>query len=265
VLDTPLDILGTPCAELDVTTDTFSGLVAVRLCDVWPDGASTLISFGVLNLAQRDGRDAPLPVTPGSPYRVRVRLNDTGYRVAIGHRLRLGVSTSYWPIAWPTPEPLRLTLDSRTSHLDLPLLDKAANELVGMPFEPPRTPPPLAMTTLAPGRQERTITHDVETDEFIFSTVKDAGRTLLHHNKIEMASSTTERYSIVDNDPLTARARYTCDYAVGRGDWQTRTHGAATITCSRDSFFVQASLSAFEGDNEVSTRSWDLEIPRDGF
>jgi putative CocE/NonD family hydrolase len=265
VLDTPLDILGTPCAELDVTTDTFSGLVAVRLCDVWPDGASTLISFGVLNLAQRDGRDAPLPVTPGSPYRVRVRLNDTGYRVAIGHRLRLGVSTSYWPIAWPPPEPLRLTLDSRTSHLELPLLDKAASELGGMPFEPPRTPPPLAMTTLAPGRQERTITHDVETDEFIFSTVKDAGRTLLHHNKIEMASSTTERYSIVDNDPLTARARYTCDYAVGRGDWQTRTQGVATITCSRDSFFVQASLSAFEGDNEVSTRSWDLEIPRDGF
>ena len=264
-LETPLDILGTSIAELVVTPSTSSGLIAVRLCDVWPDGASTLICFGVLNLAQREGKDVPRPLVPGTEYRVRVRLNDTGYSVAPGHRLRLAVSTSYWPIAWPTPAKAELMLDTEASHIELPILetDQAGVDLE--PFDAPRTPPPLEMSTLKPSRQERTITHDVESGEIIFHLVKDGGGVRLHHNGIEMASGTTERYTIRDDDPLSAQAQYTCEYGVGRGDWQTRTSGRLTMTCSADTFFVVAELDAYEGNTRVFSRNWDLNIPRDGF
>ena len=264
-LDAPLDILGTPFAELVVTAQSSSGLIAVRLCDLWPDGASSLICYGLLNLQQREGKDVPQPMQPGTEYRVRVRLNDTGYTLAPGHRLRLAVSTSYWPIAWPTPEMADLILDTKASHLELPILASETTDASLDPFEAPRTPAPLTVTSLADSRQERVISHDVESGAIDFHLVKDGGRVRLPHNNIEMASSTTEHYTIHDDDPLSARAEYTCEYGVGRGEWQTRTQGKVIMTCSADSFFVKAELDAYEGDTRVFSRNWDLTIPRDGF
>ena len=178
--------------------------------------------------------------------------------------MRLAISTSYWPIAWPTPDAANLTLDTESSHLELPVLDTGeTNDL--RPFEVPRTPAPIELTTLQPTRQERTITHDVETGEIIFALVKDGGCVRLHHNNIEMASGTTERYTIRNDDPLSARAEYSCDYGIGRGEWQTRTSGRLTMTCSAETFFVTARLDAYENDTRIFSRNWNLEIPRDGF
>ena len=264
-LESPLDILGTPFVEVSFTPSSSSALIAVRLCDVWPDGASTLISYGLLNLAQREGKEVPKAMTPGAPHRVRVRLNDTGYTLAPGHRLRLAISTSYWPMAWPTPEKAGLLLDPRSSHLELPVLDGGDGDPNLEPFEAPSNPAPLPMTTLEEGRQARNIAHDVESGEFTFSLVKDGGRVRLHHNGIEMAGGTTERYVITDDDPLSARAEYACEYGIGRGEWQTRTRGKLVMTCSADTFFLEAELDAFEGDTRVFSRNWDLAIPRDGF
>ena len=80
-----------------------------------------------------------------------------------------------------------------------------------------------------------------------------------------MAGGTTERYVITDDDPLSARAEYTCEYGIGRGEWQTRTRGKLVMTCSADTFYIKAELDAFEGDTRVLSRNWDLAIPRDGF
>ena len=42
------------------------------------------------------------------------------------HKLRLAVSTSYWPIAWPAPTNTCLTIYSGLSLLKLPVLGKNA-------------------------------------------------------------------------------------------------------------------------------------------
>lgn len=70
---------------------------------------------------------------------------------------------------------------------------------------------------------------------------------------------------IDDDDPLSVRAEYTCECGVGRGDWQTRTKGRLTMTCSADTFFVTAELDAYEGEQQVFSRNWGLKVPRDGF
>ena len=67
--DEALELLGDPRAHLRLTCDQPLGLVAVRLCDVAPDGASSLITRGILNLAQREGREVPRAMTPGTPTR----------------------------------------------------------------------------------------------------------------------------------------------------------------------------------------------------
>ena len=91
-----------------------------------------------------------------------MRLNDTGYTIAPGHRLRLVVSASYWPSTWPTPAKLTLTLDTESSHIEVAVLEATSDAVAAPNWEPPRTPPPLDKTSRQHSRQERTTTHDIE-------------------------------------------------------------------------------------------------------
>ena len=100
-LTEPVEILGQPAAVLALAADQPLALVVVRLCDVLEDGRSCLITRGLLNLTHRHGHDQPEPVVPGEPMTVRVPMKAIGQVVPAGHRLRLSVSTTYWPWAWP--------------------------------------------------------------------------------------------------------------------------------------------------------------------
>jgi hypothetical protein len=96
-------------------------LVAVRLADVAPNGRSTLVTLGWLDLALRDGPGPRQPVTPGERYRVTVPLRATAYRLPAGHRLRLAVAGADFPRLWPTPAPGALAVHLGPSHLTLPV------------------------------------------------------------------------------------------------------------------------------------------------
>ena len=51
--------------RLKLAADRPRAMVAVRLCDVQPDGASTRITYGVFNLCHRNGHEFPEAVVPG--------------------------------------------------------------------------------------------------------------------------------------------------------------------------------------------------------
>ena len=260
-----LELLGTPTVSLCLESDKRLALVAGRLCDVAPNGASTLISFGILNLAQRDGREVPQYLVPGERYLVTLRLNDTGYKVVRNHRLRLALSNSYWPMAWPVPDAATLTVHVEESYLNLPLRESGVGECEAPVFGAAEGAEPVVTTVLRPGSDARTVSRDVETGVVSLEVVKDAGRARFSHNSIEAESVTTERFSIRDEDPLSACAEYTSEYGIGRGDWQTRTRGRLRVTSTRDDFVVAASLEAFEDNSSVFERDWNFRVPRDAF
>jgi X-Pro dipeptidyl-peptidase-like protein len=62
------------------------------------------------------------PCVPGERFAAEVALNDTAYAIPPGHRLRVALSTVYWPWIWPTtPRPARLAVwSSSLSQLYLP-------------------------------------------------------------------------------------------------------------------------------------------------
>jgi hypothetical protein len=119
-LPEPLEILGAAEATLDLASDRPVAMIAARLVDVAPNGSATLVSYGLLNLCHRDGHDRVALLQPGDVFRATVRLNHTGYEFPKGHRIRLSLSSNYWPIAWPSPEPVTLTLVTGAARLDLP-------------------------------------------------------------------------------------------------------------------------------------------------
>ena len=266
VFDSPplterLEIFGAPVATLDLGVDQPVALIAVRLCDVAPDGASTRVTYGVLNLTHRDGHEHPTPLVPGERYRVRVQLDDIAHAFPPGHRIRLAVSTAYWPLVWPSPRPVMLTLYSGASTLDLPVRPPRSEDL--RPFEPPESAPPLALEFLRAAANRRTIETDLANGETILRIVDDFGEARDPDHGLVAGSVARETYRIHPDDPLSARAEAHWTQTLARDAWRVRTEVRSVMTADATHFHVHANLAAFEGDTRIFDRTWDRKIPRD--
>src|SRR5690606_4412894 len=115
-------LLGQPVLTLKLASDAELANLCARLVDIHPDGTATRVSFGVLNLTHRAGNADPQPLVPGETVEVRLALDACGYRFASGHRIRLALSSAYWPMILPPPADATLTLDLGSIGLSLPLL-----------------------------------------------------------------------------------------------------------------------------------------------
>jgi putative CocE/NonD family hydrolase len=256
-----LELLGGPTLEIDLSSDKPNAKLVVRLCDVLPDGASTRVSYGILNLTHRDSHEFPTALEVGRRYRVRIRLKVTGYAVPPGHRLRVALSTTYWPMTWPSPEAATLTIYAGESFLLLPVRSPQPEDLELKPFDPAEAAAPRPAIALRPGSFERLVTHDIGQATATAVMVDDYGATRLADG-IEMASSRRHTFSIAEDDPVSARAETEWSTQIGRGDWTTRSTVRVVQTATRDAFHLRADVAVFEGDRGVMSRTWNETVPR---
>jgi putative CocE/NonD family hydrolase len=122
-------VLGLPQAILSATATSSLANWFVRLEDVAPDGAVTLVTGGGLAGAQRDSSTDPRPLQPAHVYDFHVPLHFTSWLFPPGHRIRVAISNALWPMIWPTPYPLSTTLhlgESGGSRILLPLVPRNA-------------------------------------------------------------------------------------------------------------------------------------------
>ncbi len=257
------DILGMPVATFELAADRPLALVAVRLCHVWPDGASTLITRGLQNLTHVAGSDAaPEPLLPGRRYLAEVQLNAIGYRVPAGHRLRLAVSPCYWPWAWPSPAPVTLRLFTGASRLTVPLWTDQAAHRPPPHFGVPERAPMPAHEELG-GAASRELRHDVGSGAAEVISSASGGHRLLDDG-LTYLEREEDRMRIVTGQPLSATVRCDREMSVGRGDWQVQVRSTSTMSATATSFLVTNVLEAYEGQDRVFARTWHADIPRDG-
>jgi hypothetical protein len=257
-----MEILGGPVLKCEVASDKPAAKLVVRLCDVHPDGASTRVSYGILNLTHRDSHEFPSDLEPHRRYLIRVRLKETGYAFPPGHRIRIALSNTYWPMTWPTPERAALTIFAGEATLTLPERTPRPEDRDLAPFEPAESAVPQPTTTLRPGQFERTITRDLGSGTTRAVMFDDYGASRLESNGLEISSSRRHEFSITEEDPLSARGEIRWNIEIGRGDWRTRSIVRVVQTATRDAFQIHAEMDAFEGDARVISRNWDCAVPR---
>jgi putative CocE/NonD family hydrolase len=262
-LNEPVEILGFPRVDLKLSVDQPNALLAVRLCDVAPDGASRLVSWGLLNLTHRNGHECPEPLEPGQVYQVIAQLNAVAHRLTAGHRWRVAISPTYWPHAWPSPEAVKLTvhMDSE-SKLVLPL--RTPNELDGSlsPFSSPEGAPMLEYEILRPEDGTRTFTYDVTKRQLQMVDRIDDGRNRLS-NGIIYDSVITNIFSIIEGQPTSARVQCERQIEISREDWETRVETSSVMTSAKEYFHLTNILNAYEGQVRVFTKSWTRKIRRE--
>src|SRR6266702_4676914 len=182
-LDTSIEILGAAIVTLDVASDRPIANLAARLCDVHPSGESLRVSYGVLNLAHRDGHDKPALLAVGQRYRVRIQLNDAGSVFPAGHTIRLALSTAYWPMIWPSAEKATLLILGGT--LDLPVRPRQAMDALVSPLPGPESAPPEKPTMLRRG--------DVRIEH-------------IDRIGLELGTESKSQFHVEEDDPLSAVA-----------------------------------------------------------
>ena len=261
-LEARLEILGNPVVELELTSDRPQALVAVRLTDVAPDGSSLLVSRGLLNLSHRDSHETVSPLLPGERVRVRVVLDVAGHGFDPGHRLRLAVSPTYWPFAWPSPEIVTLGVSvGNASSLELPVRPPSADDAQLAPFPEPEIAPPLAADD-QPSRARRIVrdlasgSWRLEQDVVEWTRLRESG--------LAFGERGSDVFTIVEGDPLSARIDRQYRHELQRGSWRVACETRTSLSATATDFVVSTELEVFEGDERVHRLERTISIPRDG-
>jgi predicted acyl esterase len=268
-LENDLEICGAPVVELELSCDAPVANIALRLNDLSPDGSSFRVSYGLMNLTHRDGHEKPQAMIPGERYRVRVRLNDIAHRFKKGHGIRLAVSSAYWPIAWPPPERVTVSVYPEGGRLLLPV--RPASELDDRlpPFGPPECASVPEATQLRPAQLKRTYERDLTSSDTVYSVYSDGGDfegaaiSHVHDIDLDIGHTVRRRYCIGETDPQTARVEVVQTILLRRADWQIRVESRTGMSSTPDSFIIQAYVEAYEGDACVFTRHWDSTVARE--
>jgi putative CocE/NonD family hydrolase len=262
-LEGPVEILGAPVVHLEVSADRPQAQLCLRLNDVAPDGSSLRVSFGILNLTHRESHEHPEALTPGKRYRVRIKLNDAAHVFRRGHRIRLSLSTSYWPIAWPSPETAMVTLYTGAGRLALPVRSPRAEDEKLVAFLPPESPPAMKKTVHREPWSKEEVARDLVTGQFVFTTEENEGAFTIDDVGLRIEHHKYECFKIREGDPLSAEAETAHSHKVERGAWRIRTETRTRISCTRSDFVIEARLDAYEGEKRILSRNWDSRRPRD--
>ncbi|MBM3535845.1 MAG: CocE/NonD family hydrolase [Alphaproteobacteria bacterium] len=256
-----LELFGTPEAILDLATDRKQANIAVRLVDLAPDGAATRISYGILNLSHRDGHARPRPMAPGRRTRVRVRLNDLGQAIPKGHRLRLSISTAYWPIIWPAQEPVTLTLFAGDgAALILPVRAPQRRDRSLRPFAEPAMAPEKDVVDTEGGSRLSEVRRELATGRQIEITRRSGGAHLPHG--VTTSAEGISRSEILPESPNSAVCETSWTTLQEKGRWKARVETRTRLTSNPGFFYLDAEMTAFSGGRKVSHRRWWKRIRR---
>lgn len=261
-------VLGRPRVRLRVRSEAVRGQVVARVCDVAPDGSSTLVTRGVLNLSARHGRDRAVPWEPGTTEDVTFELNGIGHVFPPGHRIRLAVSSAYWPWIWPQPgSEAGFTLEPAGSVLELPVRARQSTDTDGITFAEPEQAPPLDVHMPAPAdgqRPERLVVRDVAEGTWRLEVDPRYGGTRVYPDGLEFTEDALETYTIQEADPLSARTLSEWAVRLRRPDlgWDTSVRTRSEITCDGTDFVTSNEVVCTDGDEVVFRRTWEKRIPR---
>jgi hypothetical protein len=260
-----LEILGAPVVELELEVDRPSAFLAVRLCDVRPDGASTRVSFGVLNLSHRDGHTAAEADVAGTAHDGPRAAQRHGLRVpARPSSCRLALSTQYWPMVWPF---------ARTGHADpgrgraqeLPVSPPPSEDAHTWPIsasrhgarpQPPRNSVPVAgVARRAPTRCfGETLGHE-HGRRATWSRLERTGRALALTGFRQGVDRGTTRPRHGPTAGASSRSSAMAS--------TIRVSAELGLSCTTTDFALAVRMAAQEDETVVWTRDWDFTIPRD--
>ncbi|MEJ8636718.1 CocE/NonD family hydrolase [Streptomyces sp. MS2.AVA.5] len=268
VTDEPVEILGRARVALRLRPDGPHGQVVARLCDIAPDGSSALVARGGVDLTAHRGGGRQDAWSPGRAEDVTFELGTAGHAFPPGHRVRLAVSSAYWPWLWPAGDSAGFTLDPEGSFLELPVRETLPTTGDRITFGEPDPYEPLGVSspaTLGEERPERLVVRDVARGEWRVETDPRPGGRRIHPDGLELTEEARETCTIVEHDPHSARVSAEWTARLHRPDraWDVTVESRCDISCDAAGFLVEDEVVCRDGEEIVFHRTWEKRLPRE--
>ncbi|MEY3082392.1 MAG: hypothetical protein RJA94_2377 [Pseudomonadota bacterium] len=259
-----VEILGAPTVTLSFASDKPQALVCARLNDVAPDGRSTRVTYGLLNLTHRNSHEHPEALVPGQRAQAVVEMDDIAHAFPPGHRIAVSISTTYWPVAWPSPELATVTLFCGETALNLPVRPPNPDDAKLRVFDPPEMAP-LPPVTRHPVEQThpRRVLRDLLSGRMTVDFPRWTYSKVMHDIGQTQRSSAFARYEITDGDPLSATLITEYDVEMVRPDATITHRSRGRLTCDGTHFIIEMDLCIEENGETVFERHWHENIARD--
>jgi putative CocE/NonD family hydrolase len=263
-LDAEVSMLGFAHARLLVAADAPLADWVVRLEDVAEDGSVTAITGAGIAGAQRLSMENPKPLVPGQEYVLDLDLHLSSWVWPRGHRIRVAIANSQWPMLWPTPYAM-------TTSLRLGAADGSAIVLPIVPAHG-QAPPALSAPEPIEGAPGITTPGDyawpgswkVERDE-----VHERSIVTWHGNAAVQfpwgSFDHTEQlvYHLADAHPEISAVEGEAESIERLSDRVLTYRGHLAVTSDATTFYYSYTRELLRNDVVVRTKTWREEIPRD--
>jgi hypothetical protein len=258
-----LEIVGFPRVRLRASLDAPMAHFVARLEDVHPDGRVSLVTGGLLNASQRKDPLRPEPLVPGEPADLEFDLHFTTWTYRPGHRIRLAVTNAQFPMIWPTPHPMTMTLltGGATSWLALPVVPQAARAAPGLLPPEPREERPdaryLECEDWPAGRRElvRDLTRGETRYEWSSACEWEIGPR-------RYRSTERNAYRTSDQRPAESSFRGDESHLILMPGRALELRSVLEVRSDATSFLVTFTRRLLENDALVRERQWAETIPR---
>jgi len=249
-----MSLLGHPRVTLRLASSEPVASVSVKLCDVWPDGTSSLLARGLLNLTHRSSSVDPAPMPVGEMVDVVVELEAMSWDASPGHVLRLSLAGVDWPNTVAPPAPVTLTIDRSGSWLVLPVAGESVPADVAA-FVAQRSDDP-----------REGVTWTVEQDVLGHRTVCSVDHRSEDSVDAVDGARTTEHYTgrvEVDTVTFAQRASASADLSVQWEDATVRARADLTLDAGPTAYDVELTVRTFCDGEPFAQRRWSRSIARD--
>lgn len=247
VLTETVEVVGFPRLKLDLAMDGEKATVIVRLNEIVPDGTSGRITFAIRRITR------PANVAAGERFSYEIPLKAVAYEFSPGNRIRLALSTTYWPMVWPEPKLGGITIFPDATTFFLPSMpDTAVHDLPE--FGPPISAAPIPSEDIAPGSIVRQSTWEATSGRSELTS--RAIRKTWKLGELQISGAGGHGYSILPGDGSSAKAEFYSTQVAERPGWYTRLETHSTVGWEDGKLVLNARYTAFEGEEQVFHRTW---------
>jgi putative CocE/NonD family hydrolase len=259
-LEHPLEVLGSARLTVRLESDRPIATLVARLCDVPPNGGVARVNYAVQNLALDENGEPSQELAPGEVRSARLTFPNCAYRFAAGHRIRLAVSSAYWPLIWAAPEPARITLHLEGAYLTLPI---RREDPVPVRFrEPAEAVAPASPTVLSNPPLERRTSIDAATGIGSVQWHQPFKLVRFADIDLEFGFETRADHTIALDDPGGATTAVEHRLYFRRKGWEIEVAGQARLTSTRTTYNISGSIEVRESGKLVFQREWAPVVAR---
>lgn len=262
-LNEDLEFLGEPRLEIEFSVDKPVAYLIARICEVSKEGISERISFRPLNLTHYNSHEFPENLVSGKKYKATINLNHCGWRIKKGNKLRLALSSTYWPIIWPTSEVANIKLHLSNCCLILPQRRKGLSQDTDQDQNNDVVIPPAEHNwkylILPSGKKSEKSSNN---NEIIIETYDNFGHLKSKDHGLEHHMQVWHTYSMKEEDPLSARLVARWETMTKRDGYEMIVKSEHDISSDGKEFLCKISLKALLNNEIFHEKKWNERIQR---